>query len=85
MSEAVEPTTLEALLHYLVTPLVSAPEEIAVTEVSEDDAITIQLEVAEGDLGRVIGRQGRTIQSLRSVLSLASKQSGQEVTLELMD
>ena len=85
MSEAVEPTTLEALMHYLVTPLVSTPEEIVVTEVSEGDEVKVRLEVAEGDLGRVIGRQGRTIQGLRALLTLAGKQSGHTATLDLID
>lgn len=85
MSNQPEQTQMEALVLYLVKPLVSNPEEIVVTEVPGEDRAVVQVEVAASDVGRVIGRQGRVIQSLRTLLALASKSLNQPVSLELID
>ncbi|MEL6182219.1 MAG: KH domain-containing protein [Myxococcota bacterium] len=82
-----ELTQLEDLVHYLVEPLVNDPNAIRVTEVSDTkkDATVVRLTVAQDDIGRVIGRQGRVIRSLRSLMSLASRSLNQPVELDLVD
>ena len=86
MSEQ-EPTQLEDLVHYLVEPLVTTPEAITITELPEpkDGATVVQIEVDEKDVGRVIGRQGRVIRSLRGLMTLASRSMERPVTLDLID
>ncbi len=82
-----ELTLLEDLVLYLVEPLVSLPDEVIVTETpgSDGDPSIVRVEVAAKDVGRVIGRQGRVIQSLRTLLSLSSETLGQAVEIDLVD
>ena len=63
---------MKELIHYIVTALVDHPEEVRVTETEQDDTIIIELTVAKGDLGKVIGKQGRTARAMRSLLSAAA-------------
>ena len=63
---------LRELVDYLARGLVDKPEEVKVDEVSEQDALVFELQVAEEDLGKVIGKQGRTAKALRTILAAAS-------------
>lgn len=76
-----EPTPMENLLEYVVRPLVSNADEVLAIE----DEGVLELQVAERDLGRVIGRQGRTIRSLRTLVALAAQRNGVELQLELVE
>ena len=64
-------TALRELVDYLARGLVDHPEEVEVEEISEPDALVFELKVAEEDLGKVIGKQGRTAKALRTILSAA--------------
>ena len=66
---------LRELVDYLARGLVDHPEEVEVEEVSEPDALVFELKVAEQDLGKVIGKQGRNAKALRTILSAASTPS----------
>ena len=76
---------LRELVDYLARGLVDRPEEVEVEEVSEPDAIVYELKVAEEDLGKVIGKQGRTAKALRTILSAASAKSRRRVILEILE
>jgi uncharacterized protein len=76
---------LRELIDYLARGLVDRPEEVEVEEVSEPDAIVYELKVAEEDLGKVIGKQGRTAKALRTILSAASAKSRRRVILEILE
>ena len=65
--------------------LVDHPEEVVVEEVDEPDALVLELNVAEQDLGKVIGKQGRTAKALRTVLSAASSKMRRRVLLEILE
>jgi predicted RNA-binding protein YlqC (UPF0109 family) len=65
--------------------LVEKPDEVSVEEIEEDGALVFELKVAESDLGRVIGRQGRTAKALRTVLSAASAKTRRRVILEILE
>jgi predicted RNA-binding protein YlqC (UPF0109 family) len=65
--------------------LVEHPEEVEVQEIEEPDALVYELKVAESDLGRVIGRQGRTAKALRTVLSAASAKMRRRAILEILE
>jgi len=76
---------LRELVEYLARGLVDHPEEVVVEEVDEPDALVLELKVAEQDLGKVIGKQGRTAKALRTVLSAASSKMRRRVLLEILE
>jgi uncharacterized protein len=78
-------SSLRGLVEYLARGLVDHPEEVAVEEVDEPDALVFELKVAEQDLGKVIGKQGRTAKALRTVLSAASSKMRRRVVLEILE
>ncbi|MEA2697505.1 MAG: uncharacterized protein QOI66_1776 [Myxococcales bacterium] len=80
----VEPS-LRELVDYLARGLVDKPEEVEVEEVEETDALVFELKVAEEDLGKVIGKQGRTAKALRTILSAASAKMRRRVILEILE
>ena len=73
------------LIEYLAKGLVDHPEEVTVEEVDEPDALVLELKVAEQDLGKVIGKQGRTAKALRTILSAASAKTRRRVILEILE
>ena len=77
--------SLRELIEYLAHGLVDHPEEVVVEEVDEPDALVLELKVAEQDLGKVIGKQGRTAKALRTVLSAASSKMRRRVLLEILE
>ena len=76
-------SSLSGLIEYLARGLVDHPEEVVVEEVDEPDALVFELKVAEQDLGKVIGKQGRTAKALRTVLSAASSKMRRRVSASM--
>lgn len=76
---------LRDLVLFLARALVEHPDQVAVEEIQEPDAVVYELKVAESDLGRVIGRQGRTAKALRTVLSAASAKMKRRAILEILE
>lgn len=74
------------LLEYLVEGLVDEPEGVSVEQFEEDDGtIVLELCVAEGDYGKVIGRGGRTAHALRTVVKAAATGTGRRVLVDIVD
>lgn len=80
-----QPSSLRLLVEYLARGLVDNPQEVVVEEIDEPDALVFELKVAEPDLGKVIGKQGRTAKALRTVLSAASSKMRRRVILEILE
>jgi predicted RNA-binding protein YlqC (UPF0109 family) len=76
---------MKELIHYIVTALVDQPDEVKVTETEQDDTIIVELTVAKGDLGKVIGKQGRTARAMRSLLAAAAGKINKRSRLEIME
>jgi predicted RNA-binding protein YlqC (UPF0109 family) len=76
---------LRELVLFLARALVEHPDQVVVDEIQEPDAVVYELKVAESDLGRVIGRQGRTAKALRTVLSAASAKMRRRAILEILE
>lgn len=77
---------VEDLLGYLARGLVDHPDEVIVERFDEDDdTILLELSVAEGDYGKVIGRGGRTAQALRTVLRASADAQGRRVLIDIVD
>ncbi len=69
----------------LVELLVDEPEEVVIDEIPGRDSILFELEVAAEDLGKVIGRQGRTIRALRALLAARGTKDGERYELEVVE
>ncbi|CAN5711499.1 KH domain-containing protein [soil metagenome] len=76
---------LENLLLVLARSLVDEPESVEVSGTETDSRVDLELRVADGDMGRVIGRQGRTIRAIRTVVKAASVKQGKRVSVEVPD
>jgi predicted RNA-binding protein YlqC (UPF0109 family) len=73
------------LLEYLARQLVDSPDDVRVEELDEGDTLVLRLHVAEEDLGKVIGRQGRIARALRTVVRAGSARERRRVQLEIVD
>jgi uncharacterized protein len=74
------------LLEFLARALVDDPGAVSVEEFEEDDGtVVLELTVAEGDVGHVIGRGGRTIAALRQLVRAASTRHGRRVLVDVVD
>jgi len=69
----------------LIKLLVSEPDAVEVEESQERGATLIRLRVAQADMGKLIGREGKTIRALRSLLYAAGQKSGQRIVLEILE
>jgi uncharacterized protein len=77
---------VEELLQYLARTLVDAPDDVSVESFEEEDGtVVLELHVAEDDAGKVIGRGGRTVAALRTVMKAASARHGQRVLVDVVD
>lgn len=76
---------MEALVSFMARRLVDDPEQVAVKEVAGDATSVFELTVAEPDLGKVIGKSGRTARAMRTILSAASVKSGKRAVLEILE
>jgi uncharacterized protein len=77
---------VEDLLAYLARALVDEPDEVEVESFEEDDGtVVLELRVAEGDAGKVIGRGGRTVAALRNVMKACSVKQGRRVLVDVVD
>ena len=76
---------MEELLAYLARGLVSEPDAVQVTRAERDGAVVLELRVAPGDVGKVIGRQGRVVRALRTVARASAARSGERVLVEVVE
>jgi uncharacterized protein len=76
---------VDELLAWIARQLVDDPAAVRVESVDYDDAIVLRLHVAPGDIGQVIGRQGRLVRALRAVVRACGTRSDRRVVLEIVD
>jgi uncharacterized protein len=76
---------VKQLVLHVARGLVREPGRVRVHEELEDGCTVLELEVAPGDLGRVIGRDGRTAQALRTLVEALARRRGAQVELEILD
>lgn len=77
---------MKELVEFVARSLVDSPDEVHVTEAGRDGSSSVlELRVAPDDLGKVIGRQGRTVRALRTLVSAASARSSRRVTLDIVE
>ncbi len=76
---------LKPLLEAIVRDLVDKPDEVRISEHARETATVLELRVARSDIGKVIGKDGRTAQSIRTVLTAAGSKERRKVHLDIMD
>ncbi len=76
---------LKELVEYIAKSLVDNPDEVFVTEVEGEQTSVLELKVAKEDLGKVIGKQGRTARAMRVILTAASTKAKKRCVLEILE
>ncbi len=76
---------MKELLLYMAKNLVDDPESVTVTEVEAEDGKVLELHVAPGDMGKVIGRQGRIAKEIRTIVKTVAQRTGEKITVEIVD
>lgn len=76
---------MKELLTYIVQNLVDSPDEVRVDERSTEKGIVFEVRVADGDMGKVIGRQGRIVKEIRILMKAVAQRQGKKVSVEIMD
>ncbi len=76
---------MRALIEDIAKALVDEPEQVEVTAVDEGEATVLELKVSANDIGKVIGKQGRTARSIRTLLAAASMKLHKRYTLEIIE
>ena len=75
---------MKELLEVIAKSLVCYPEDVVVTEKEEEDKIVLELQVAEDDMGKIIGKQGRIAKAIRTVIKGASLKSNKKVFVDII-
>ena len=76
---------MKELLTYIVQNLVEKPDEVSVTEREANGETVFEVRVADGDMGKVIGRQGRIAKEIRTVVRSVAQRQGKRVSVEIVD
>ena len=76
---------MKDLITYIAKALVDSPEEVSVSEVEGNQTSVLELKVVKEDLGKVIGRQGRTARAMRTILGAASAKIKKRTVLEIIE
>ncbi len=76
---------MKEFLVYILNQIVSQPENIKIEELNDNGYVTFNIEVADEDMGLVIGKQGKTIRSIRSLIRAKAIKDGVRVRVELID
>ncbi|MDR3628773.1 MAG: KH domain-containing protein [Desulfocapsaceae bacterium] len=76
---------MKELVAYIAKSLVDHPDDVKTVQAEEDDSIVVELTVAQDDLGKVIGKQGRTARAIRSLLAAAVGRENKRSRLEILE
>jgi predicted RNA-binding protein YlqC (UPF0109 family) len=76
---------MKEFLEFIARHLVDFPDAVAVEQEAKDDRLVFKLVVSKQDVGKVIGKQGRTVQAMRTLLSAVAAKAGQRAILEIAD
>ena len=76
---------MKDLLTYIVQSLVERSDEVSVTERETGSETVFEVRVAPGDMGKVIGRQGRVVKEIRTLMKAVAQKEGKKVSVEILD
>ncbi|MBR2452889.1 MAG: KH domain-containing protein [Clostridia bacterium] len=75
---------MKELLEFIAKSMVSEPDAVEVKETESGDSVVLSLHVAEGDMGKVIGKQGRIAKAIRTVVKAAASHENKKVTVDIV-
>jgi hypothetical protein len=75
---------MKEIVEYIAKYIVNSPDDVVVTEETGEQGIMLKLQVADEDKGRIIGKQGRVAQAMRTLLRVKAAKEGTRVTLEIL-
>jgi len=75
---------MKALVEYIARSIVNSPDDVVVTEEENEQGITLKLQVADEDKGRVIGKQGRIAEAMRTLVRVKAAKAGTRAILEII-
>jgi len=76
---------MKEFIEYIAKQLVDQPDDVVVTEETRDDKLVFKVKVAQPDIGKIIGKKGRTAFALRTIVSAVGKKHGKKVLVEVED
>ena len=76
---------MKELIEFIVQALVDNPDEISISEIEGEKTTVVELRVAPQDLGKVIGREGKTARALRTILTAAATKRNKRIVLEILE
>jgi predicted RNA-binding protein YlqC (UPF0109 family) len=76
---------MKDFIEYIAKHLVDQPDSVVIDEETQDDKLILKLRVAQPDVGKVIGKKGRTAFALRTLVAAVGKKAGKKVSLEVLD
>ena len=75
---------MKEVLELIAKALVEHPDQVSVTEIEKDDSVTLELRVADGDMGKVIGKQGKIAKAIRTVVKAAASIENTRVSVDIV-
>ena len=76
--------SFKELVEYIVTSMVDNPDQVSVSESDQQETIVLEISVASSDMGRVIGKGGRVVNSIRTLVQVLAAKQGKRVSLEVV-
>jgi len=76
---------MKELIEYIARSLVDFPDKVKVTEITGEKTVVYELRVGQGDLGKIIGKEGRTAKAIRTLITAASMKAGKRAVLEILE
>ncbi len=80
-----QPSSMRAVVEVVARALVDHPDEVTVSETTRRGMVILELSTAPGDMGKIIGRQGRTAAALRTLVTVTAEKHGQRAQLDIRD
>jgi predicted RNA-binding protein YlqC (UPF0109 family) len=76
---------MKEFIEFIAKQLVDQPEQVVIEEGTLDDKLVLKVKVAQSDIGKIIGKKGRTAFALRTLVAAVGKKAGKKVTVEILD
>jgi predicted RNA-binding protein YlqC (UPF0109 family) len=76
---------MKELIEFMAKALVDQPDKVVIKEIAGEKTLIYELRVGEGDLGKIIGKEGRTAKAMRSIISAAAMKMGKRAQLEILE